>query len=68
MVRGRVLLGEERAGEPPAQPGFAARVAEKPPHPAKRAGHTGRCKIGERNHPLRHYRTPQAPQERHCDR
>jgi hypothetical protein len=32
----------------PAQPGFAARIAEKPPHPAKGADDPGRYGIGER--------------------
>jgi len=35
------LAFEENVLGPPAQPGFAARIAEKPPHPAKGADDSG---------------------------
>src|SRR5579859_850158 len=37
---------------PPAQPGFAAGIAEKPPHPAEGAGNAGCRDIRERRHSL----------------
>jgi hypothetical protein len=47
------LAFEETGVGPPAQPGFAAGIAEKPPHPAKGAGGAGCCEIRERRHSLR---------------
>ncbi|MGC2401034.1 MAG: hypothetical protein WA510_14670 [Acidobacteriaceae bacterium] len=54
---GRVRLDEVLAREKngvalPAQPGFATGVANKPPHPAERAGQAGCCGIRERGHAL----------------
>jgi hypothetical protein len=46
------LAFEENRLESPAQPGFAAGIAEKPPHPAKGAGDTGSYEIEQRRHSL----------------
>src|ERR1700722_4682907 len=46
------LAFEEAGVGPPAQPGFAAGIAEKPPHPAKGAGNAGCCEIRKRRHSL----------------
>ena len=40
---------EDRVG-PPAQPGFAAGIAEKPPHPAKGAGDGAIFVAGKNRH------------------
>jgi hypothetical protein len=66
------LAFEETGIGPPAQPGFAAGIAEKPPHPAKRAGNTGCCEIRRRRHSLKkpcsHYMASEVSQERRCHR
>jgi hypothetical protein len=46
------LACEETGVGAPAQPGFTAGIAEKPPHPAKGAGNAGCCDIRERRHSL----------------
>jgi len=47
------LAFEETGVGPPAQPGFAAGIAEKPPHPAKGARNAGCCEIRKRRHSLK---------------
>jgi hypothetical protein len=64
------LAFEETGVGPPAQPGFAAGIAEKPPHPAKGARNAGCCEIRKRRHSLKKPCSALydlgSPQERRC--